>query len=73
MSCERMRDHLIELRLADATEGNRDAHRVAMKRALGDEFVETCKRSTSASQRRCVFGAADAHAVTKCASSASMK
>src|SRR5688572_17316637 len=46
--CEHYRDHVVELRLRDA---NPDidvrAHRSAMKRALGDEFVASCQRFSS--------------------------
>jgi hypothetical protein len=51
-TCERLRDHLIELRLADATGVDRDAHREALRQAIGPNVVSSCEpRSTGTTAR----------------------
>jgi hypothetical protein len=40
--CGALRDHLVDLRLANATGVDLAAHRQAMKEALGGEFLTSC-------------------------------
>jgi hypothetical protein len=72
-SCEKMRDHVIDLRLADASHVDREAHRRALTHALGENFVSTCKSAMTGAQVRCVLGAADSKAADACVSSRSPK
>jgi ribosomal protein L40E len=65
--CQNVRDRLIDLRLADATHVDVDAHRKAMRRALGDDFIASCTTKLSVTQRRCVLDARDAASATACA------
>jgi len=65
-ACERARERLIDLRLADASEVDREAHRDAMKRALGDSFVSGCTSSMTTAQVRCVLSAADSVSAATC-------
>jgi hypothetical protein len=65
-ACERARDRVVDLRLADATGVDREAHRAAMQRALGESFVESCKLSMTASQVRCVINATDSASANRC-------
>ena len=63
--CERMRDHLVELRLATVGH-DREAHREVMRRAVGTDVVEACERSMSDDQVTCVLNAYDAAAAAAC-------
>jgi len=69
MPCERMRDHLIDLKLADATGVDRDAHREVLRRALGESLVTNCKKSMRAAQVLCILNAADSAAANACVAS----
>lgn len=64
--CERVRDRIVDLRLDNATNVHRDAHRIAMRDALGASFVETCERTMTAAQQRCVLESRDLAAVSSC-------
>lgn len=64
--CERVRDHLIELRLAEAVQVDREAHRVVLRRALGPDFSERCLRSISYEQGICILRALDGNAAAEC-------
>ncbi len=64
--CERVRDRVVELRLADATNVDHDAHRTAMRAALGPEFIKRCEAEMSDVQIRCVLDAPDHSAVSGC-------
>jgi hypothetical protein len=64
--CVRVREHLIDLRLAQATKIDRDAHRHALRAALGDDFVTTCHASLNASQQACVLKAANTQSASAC-------
>ncbi len=64
--CVELRDHVIGLKLADATQVDRDAHRAAMRRALGDEFVTQCQTAMTETQITCALRAADSGALTAC-------
>lgn len=70
--CSTLRDHVIELRLQDATGIDADlaAHRTAMKQALGPGFIEQCASGFSEAQVACALGATDMHGVSSCASGA---
>ena len=63
--CERLREHMLDVRLGDVSE-HRDAHRVALRQALGDEFVTTCVASTSQRDVECQMAARDLDALRKC-------
>lgn len=64
--CERLRDHVIDLRLASATNVDVAAHRQAMRQALGDDFVTACTGTMTEAQVDCALAAADSDAVTAC-------
>ncbi len=66
--CQRMRDHLVELRLGSANNLGKDVaqHRAALTQALGTTFIESCTKDLSASQVACVLGARDSQAATEC-------
>ena len=64
--CERVRDRLIDLQLADAMHVNRDAHRAVLRNALGPQFVSRCAESLTAKQRRCVIDARDLTSAQAC-------
>lgn len=65
-ACERVRDRLVDLRLADATGIDRKAHRETMRRAMGSDFVARCESSMTRSQIDCVLQAADAASAREC-------
>ena len=65
--CERLRDHLIDLRLAEATNVDKDAHREAMRNALGTSFLGECARMPE-SDRDCALEATDTNAAAACSS-----
>ena len=64
--CERLRDHLIERKLADASGVDREQHATAMRAALGSEFVHRCVNEMSESQRTCAANARDGESITAC-------
>lgn len=63
--CERVRDHLIDLRLAAATNVNVEAHRKAMQGALGEGFMSSCQTMSDV-QTRCVLDATDSESAVAC-------
>lgn len=65
--CEQVRDRLIDLRLADATNVDVKAHRAVLRRALGNDFVATCRTKLTTAQQRCVIEARDYAVATACA------
>lgn len=67
-SCEKLRDHLIDVRVKSDGAAGADAaqHRDAMKAALGDDFVDSCERSMSAEQLHCAMNARDLGATRDC-------
>ena len=71
--CERMRDHLVDLRLASAQHLDKDLdqHRVALKQAMGAAFIESCTKDMTEAQVVCVVGAKDAETATACTTAAS--
>lgn len=69
-ACERMRDHLIDLRLVGATGVDRTAHREAMRSALGPDFLDRCKQSMTSRQIDCVVFALDEETAAACTAAA---
>jgi hypothetical protein len=67
--CEQMRDHLIDLQLAESNSIDREAHREILKRSLGETFVSSCESSMSSSQVGCVLHADDSESASACTSS----
>ena len=70
--CALLRDHVVDLRLANAQGAPNDLalHREAMQRALGDDFVASCEKAMTASQIECGTGARDLAAVSACVAAA---
>ncbi len=64
--CERLRDHLVDLRLADAKGIDVEPHRAAMKQAMGSSFLAACAKDLTSSQRDCAIAAADSNAAAQC-------
>jgi hypothetical protein len=64
--CERVRNHIVELRLADTTGIDRERHRELMRGTLGDDFVGSCARTLTMAQVKCVLGSADSESATAC-------
>jgi hypothetical protein len=64
--CERMRDHLVDLRLADATGIDREGSRALMRSALGDDFIDSCARTLTTEQIECALRAASAELAAAC-------
>lgn len=62
--CAKMRDHLVELRLATAPHIERDVeqHRAALAQAMGPAFIEGCTKDMTEAEVACVIGAKDAPA-----------
>lgn len=64
--CVALRDHLVELRLEDAT-ADREQHRAALVTSLGEAFVVKCQDSVSREQLRCSLSATSSQALSACA------
>lgn len=64
--CERLRDHLIDLRLADAKHVDQAAHRDAMKQAMGGDFLASCAKLDRA-EIDCALDAPDTTTASACA------
>lgn len=64
--CEELREHLVDLALAESTGIDRAAHRAAMRTSLGDAFVETCTSSLTGTQVACGLRASDVTGATSC-------
>lgn len=67
--CVHLRDHVIDLRLGRSTPHAAE-HKTALKRALGDRFVESCLQ-LSANQVHCAFAAKDTSSAVACTASSS--
>lgn len=63
--CERLRDHVIDLRMEGLPASDRDAHRHALKQALGERFADEC-RTFTAKQITCGLEAKDISDATAC-------
>jgi hypothetical protein len=66
-SCEKPRDHLIDVRVGTAQDRDAVQHRAAMKAALGDDFVESCLHTMTVDQLKCAMRASDLGATHDCA------
>jgi hypothetical protein len=64
--CERLRDHVIERKLVDASGVDREKHATALRTALGADFLERCATQMSESQRSCALDARDAESINAC-------
>ena len=68
--CEKLRDHLVDLRIKDvrgATAGlDLDAHRAALTRALGSDFTSACATQMTDAQIDCAISSSTLAASTKC-------
>lgn len=64
--CTTLRDHLVELRLAQATGIDLAAHREALIHALGTGFLDSCTATLTAQQARCASSAASLAAAEAC-------
>jgi len=62
--CAHVREHLIELQLAD--DPRRAEHESVVRRAMGDGFIESCARTMSDAQRDCVLSAVDSRSALAC-------
>lgn len=65
--CESVRDHIVALRLANATNVDRVAHGAVLREALGSDFISTCARTMPTEQRDCVLDSRDLATATACA------
>ncbi|MGE0400904.1 MAG: hypothetical protein AB7T06_29605 [Kofleriaceae bacterium] len=63
--CEQLREHLIDLRLATATNVDQDAHREVMRGALGTSFLDECAGMPEA-ERECALASTDTAAAAAC-------
>lgn len=64
--CELLREHLIDLRLADAMHVDKDAHREAFRTAMGHDFLDSCSKLGD-DAIRCALGAPDSTTASACA------
>ena len=64
--CEQLREHLIDLRLADAMHVDKDAHREAMRDALGTDFLASCEKFGDETVA-CALAATDSSGAAACA------
>ena len=67
--CERLREHVIDVRLADARGVDLDAHRAAMRSALGADFLASCSNDMTDTQIECALEASDSGTAAKCGTS----
>lgn len=68
--CERLRDHLIEVRL-EAVTADREQHRAALEAAVGSSFIDGCLEQMSPGHLRCSLAASDSSALAECVEPAS--
>ncbi len=68
--CEQVRDHMIELRLASADKIDRAAHREVMRKALGDDFVASCREKMTDTEVQCALQARDSLSAMACSTKA---
>lgn len=70
-TCERYRDRIVELRLADAPNAKVAAeHRDLLKESLGDEFISSCESSMTIDELHCAMAADDSSAALACSTAA---
>ncbi len=71
--CQRLRDHVIELRLQAADSGGHVAvtdvaqHRAALQAALGTGYVDDCRESRRPQEMSCLLAAGDLDSLDACA------
>jgi hypothetical protein len=65
-ACEQLRDHVVDLRVAELHQ-DREAHRAALKQALGDHYVSSCVERPRA-RFDCEMKASSIDALRNCAS-----
>ena len=63
--CERLREHVVDLRVQGLPERDQRAHRAALSQALGDQFTDRCKTLTAA-QVACALAANEVVVATEC-------
>lgn len=63
--CEQLREHMIDLRLADAMRVDKDAHREALRGALGASFIVGCEKLSDESLA-CALAAPDSASAAAC-------
>jgi hypothetical protein len=63
--CAQLRDHLIAIDTANVA-NDREAHRAALARALGDHFVDDCAAKQSAADVSCALIAGSLEAAAHC-------
>ncbi|MFN0246111.1 MAG: hypothetical protein ACKV2T_04335 [Kofleriaceae bacterium] len=68
--CERLRDHLVELRMADVRGVDVEPHREAMKQSMGTSFLATCTKDFTSSQLGCAMASTDLVAAGQCMTAA---
>jgi len=64
--CVALRDHVIDVRLADATNVDQAAHREVLRQALGTRFVDECTKTVDERQRHCALSATSADGIQAC-------
>jgi hypothetical protein len=64
--CTKLREHLVDLRLQGATGVDVQAHRTAMREALGDRFVDTCQAQLTSDELQCSLRARDLASAVAC-------
>jgi hypothetical protein len=65
--CERLREHLVDLRLADVESIDKEAHRKAHQAAMGSEFLTACGALPDATIT-CALEARDGASAAACGS-----
>jgi hypothetical protein len=66
-ACERLRNHVVDLRVSEIHQ-DQEAHRTALRRALGSSFVAQCKDQSSA-RFECEMKATNIDGLRDCAAS----
>jgi hypothetical protein len=64
--CETLREHLIDLRLEDAVQVDKNAHRDALRTAMGRDFLTACSK-LSDDAITCALRAPDSSTASACA------
>ncbi len=68
--CERLREHLVDLRLAGVESIDKEAHRTAHVAAMGSDFLAACANLPDASIT-CALQARDGASAAACSAGAS--
>jgi hypothetical protein len=64
--CQRVRDHLVDLRLRGTVGVNINAHRAALQQSLGEPFLATCEANYTLVEAKCLASAEDEVAASHC-------